>query len=300
MASDMNEAIFNSKQSLPNKLLQEDGTVTDIAGNLVTESVDAYTNKAALPNKFLNPDGTYSSLNEILASIIDTELFVVVSELPASGASNKIYLLVDGDKLIEYVWVNNKWDPIGMVEFDVSQYSTTEQMNEAIEDALDEAKEYADNLFNNIQVDPQIFYYDGVKTNYAFWNDLIKITTPVLIYMFQEDNKAFYSAYIVNPSAIASSSANRNITFTSMADTTQEFGGYTGYFQQIWRYNLTFTNGQVTSIYTSYEKMQISAIDPTKNYGGAFSPTQPWHPATKKYVDDSIATNITNALGGSY
>ena len=32
----------------------------------------------------------------------------------------------------------------------------------------------------------------------------------------------------------------------------------------------------------------------------AFTPTANYHPATKKYVDDSIKTAITDALGGSY
>lgn len=32
----------------------------------------------------------------------------------------------------------------------------------------------------------------------------------------------------------------------------------------------------------------------------AYTPTSDYHPATKKYVDDSIASAITDALGGSY
>lgn len=32
----------------------------------------------------------------------------------------------------------------------------------------------------------------------------------------------------------------------------------------------------------------------------AYTPTRDYNPATKKYVDDSIASAITDALGGSY
>lgn len=31
-----------------------------------------------------------------------------------------------------------------------------------------------------------------------------------------------------------------------------------------------------------------------------YTPTANYHPATKKYVDDAISTNITNMLGGNY
>lgn len=141
----MADFVFDSKQALPNKMLQADGSVTDLVGNPVVDSVEAYNSKPALPNKWLNPDGTYATLADILADIIDTEMFIVVEELPASGDPNKIYLLVEGDKLVEYHWTGSKWDPIGMVEFDVSQYSTTEQMNAAIATALNTAKAYTDN-----------------------------------------------------------------------------------------------------------------------------------------------------------
>jgi len=140
----MNEETYNDKPALPNKLLQKDGSITDLVGNPVTNATDVYNSKRALPNKWLNPDGTYSTLEEILAGSIGTDLFIVVEELPATGEPNKIYLLVDGDKLIEYHWTGTKWDPMGMVEFDISKYSTTEQMNTAIAAALNSAKTYAE------------------------------------------------------------------------------------------------------------------------------------------------------------
>lgn len=142
--SDIGKAVYDSKKALPNKLLKEDGTVTDLAGNTVIGAVDAYDNKPALPNKWLNPDGSYSTLNEIVASMIDNELFIIVDELPAVGEENKIYLLTQDDKLIEYIWVNNKWDPVGMVEFDITNYYTKAEVTQLIETSLNSAKAYAD------------------------------------------------------------------------------------------------------------------------------------------------------------
>ena len=141
----MDDNILNTKPALPNKLLQDDGTVTDITGKEVINSIDAYNKKPALPNKFLNPDGTYSTLNEIIASMVDTSIYVIVDELPAEGNPQKIYLVPDGKGgFIEYHWTGTKWDPIGMVEFDITKYSTTEQMNHAIATALQNAKDYTD------------------------------------------------------------------------------------------------------------------------------------------------------------
>ena len=142
--ADMNKAIYDSKQALPNKLMKEDGTVTDLAGNPTIGAVDAYENKPALPNKWLNPDGSYSTLNEIVASLIDNDIFVVVDELPETGETNKIYLLATDNKLVEYLWVNGEWDPVGMVEFDITNYYTKGETTQLISGALQSAKDYTD------------------------------------------------------------------------------------------------------------------------------------------------------------
>ena len=140
---------YDLKQSIPNKLLQRDGSITDFAGQTSTNPVMEYTNRPALPNKFLNPDGTYSTLNEIIASMVDTSIYVMVDELPQEGNPQKIYLVPDGKGgFVEYHWTGTKWDPVGMVEFDISKYSTTQEMMNAIEasalEALNEAKKYTD------------------------------------------------------------------------------------------------------------------------------------------------------------
>lgn len=284
----MSERAYNMKSALPNKVLDEDGNTTDLFGNPIVATSEAYKNKPSLPNKWLNPDGTYSTLTEIIAGAIDTDVFVIVDELPEEGNPNKIYLVSDGEGgFIEYHYVDGNWDPIGTVEIDLSQYSTTDEMNAAILAALNQAKAYADALFADVP--PQVIYYDGSKTNYAFWNDLIKITKPVLIYMFDNNNSASFVSYINNPSLIPSTSNTRKVVFICPSDYTRDSGGYTYYSQQKWTYNLVFTNGEVVAIGTSFDETKINTIDPTRAYGSAFEPTQSYHPATKKYVDDSLA-----------
>lgn len=151
MANEDTTYILKSKMAIPNKLLQDDGTITDLMGNVVVNPVTEYNNKQSLPNKFLNPDGTYSTLNEIISGAIDTELFVIVEELPEVGNPQKIYLVPDGEGgFVEYHFVNDKWDPIGLIHIDLSNYSTTQEMMNAIEAAvvqsLKDAKEYTDGV----------------------------------------------------------------------------------------------------------------------------------------------------------
>lgn len=104
-----------NKLAIPNKLLQEDGTITDLVGNSIDNPVNEYKLRPALPNKFLNSDGSYSTLSEILGEVIDTTLFIVVDILPETGDPNKIYLIPnDTGSFDEYFWNSkNQWDKIG-------------------------------------------------------------------------------------------------------------------------------------------------------------------------------------------
>lgn len=131
--SEMSEAILKSKLALPNKLLQDDGSITDITGNPILGSVPEYDAKASLPNKFLNADGTYSTLNEIFADIADTDLFVPVETLPEEGDPRKIYLVPNGSGTFDeyhYDATLKKWDPFGVL--DVSNLVTTEELNNVV------------------------------------------------------------------------------------------------------------------------------------------------------------------------
>lgn len=141
--------VLDSKPALPNKLLRDDGTITDITGAPVENAVEAYAAKQALPNKFLNPDGSYSTLNEIIASMVDTDLFIIVTELPSVGEKNKIYLVPKdkGSGFIEWLYADGQWDTIGEIDIDLSNYPTREEVQTAISAALSAAKQYTDANF---------------------------------------------------------------------------------------------------------------------------------------------------------
>lgn len=113
-----------NKLAIPNKLLQEDGTITDLVGNSIDHPVDEYEFRPALPNKFLNPDGSYSTLSEILGKIVDTTLFIVVDILPETGDPTKIYLIPnDTGSFDEYFWNSkNQWDKIGALNIPMQAF----------------------------------------------------------------------------------------------------------------------------------------------------------------------------------
>ena len=115
---------YDLKQSIPNKLLQRDGSITDFAGQTSANPVMEYTNRPALPNKFLNPDGSYSTLDELLGQMVDTTIFVVVDTLPTTGESNKIYLVPNNiGSFDEYFWNNkNQWDKIGALNVPMQSF----------------------------------------------------------------------------------------------------------------------------------------------------------------------------------
>lgn len=107
--------IYNSAKAIPNKLLNEDGSVSTIDKADTSNAVNAYKLRKALPNKFLNPDGSYSTLDALLGKIVDTTIFIVVDTLPETGSPNKIYLVPnDTGSFDEYFWNSkNQWDKIG-------------------------------------------------------------------------------------------------------------------------------------------------------------------------------------------
>lgn len=94
----------------------------------------------------------------------------VVDELPASGDSATVYLVLDkdsaGDLYTEYIYVNGAWENLGKQTVDLSAYSTTEQMNSAIAAAIATvySKSEVDNLLAN-KVDSSDF--DAYKQEVA-------------------------------------------------------------------------------------------------------------------------------------
>ena len=129
---------YELSKSLPNKWLNPDGSVTDGQGNIITPASESgallYTNSKAVVNKVIDTDGETKTYEQI-----SMDIFVPVDVLPETGEKNKIYLVPAKDgSFDEYYWIvdENKWEVLGNVAIDLSNYPTFDQMNAAISDAV--------------------------------------------------------------------------------------------------------------------------------------------------------------------
>ena len=301
--SEMGEAIFKSKKALPNKLMQEDGSITDMLGNPVTDSVTEYDSKTSLPNKWMNPDGSYSTLNEIIAGAIDTDLFIIVQELPATGEDNKIYLVPKdgGTGFVEWIYADGQWDTIGELEIDLSDYPTIEDMQQYVNEKI------AQQSFG-WTVGSGSFDY-GAKHSSSeilnMWNEIQnsnKITDVFVfvafspnLYIFKIDKNALN----VENTTVNIRSINQIYNNTNDASDSRVMYGQMGYL-----YVAINASGKITSVTTNYDRTSsyggYRVLLTGQNYSTPYIPQYPGSPATKKYVDDAIATNITTMLNGNY
>lgn len=269
----MSERAYNMKSALPNKVLDEDGNTTDLFGNAVTPTSEAYKNKPSLPNKWLNPDGTYSTLTEIIAGAIDTDVFVMVDELPEEGNPKKIYLVPDGEGgFNEYHYIDGKWDPVGTIDVGVS---------------------------------PQVFYWNGEidQTGVDFWNNLIPYNhdSALTVIVGRIDDINYVPSIIyVTPNFLIEKSSSVHV-YSYRYDDMFNSSSTSVIGIDVMDYTLVFQEDkQIRVIYSLHRSLQREILDTNHNYQKPYTPKYPGSPATKKYVDDSIATNITNVLGGSY
>lgn len=132
-----NATVYELSKALPNKLLNADGSITDFQGNIISPAnkvnAEVYKNSKAIANKFVTESGDTKTYAEI-----SLDMFIVVDTLPEKGEKNRIYLVPGENGMFdEYFWnENGKWDKIGEVSIDLTNYPTFDQMNAAIDDAV--------------------------------------------------------------------------------------------------------------------------------------------------------------------
>ena len=132
------DQVYEMSKSLPNKWLNPDGSITDGQGNIISPASEigkaVYKSSKSLVNKFVDTDGEIKTQAQI-----SMDIFTPVDKLPETGEKNKIYLVPANDGTFdEYYWLvdQNKWEMLGNVALDLSNYPTFDQMNEAIDNAV--------------------------------------------------------------------------------------------------------------------------------------------------------------------
>ena len=127
---------YELSKALPNKWLNPDGSITDGQGNIIspatTTMAAVYKTSKSIVNKFMDVDGKTKTYEQISINI-----FIPVDKLPEIGEKNKIYLVpAENGAFDEYYWINDKWELLGNVALDLSDYPTFNQMNSAINEAI--------------------------------------------------------------------------------------------------------------------------------------------------------------------
>lgn len=106
---------------------------TDLQG-FITNTVDDLVNYYTKSEVY-----TKQEVADLIGQISSIS-FEVVDQLPATGESNKIYLVPktpgSQDSYNEYVYINSGWERIGSTDIDLSQYATLDQVTSQISTAV--------------------------------------------------------------------------------------------------------------------------------------------------------------------
>ena len=126
---------FATKDELSNLATKDELAVVESkipdVSSFITKSVDD------LVNYYLKSETyTKAEVDRIIESVTSIS-FEVVTELPTTGESNKIYLKLKeesaNNSYEEYIWINEKWELIGSTEVDLSNYVTTDDFTLTLE-----------------------------------------------------------------------------------------------------------------------------------------------------------------------
>ena len=230
----------------------------------------------------------------------------VVDTLPEVGETDTIYLLKkdtpgDDNYYDEYVYTtNNGWEHIGDTSVDLTDYYT---------------KEETDNKLYNKQDKINRFYIVDCKNTLGdSFDEIMNIyDTDILNQLTNIMNECYTNGY--KSIAILFSGKNSFITYTRHGSdfSTQRYNYYLyGYLnledtsdidnttriytrivrteiRGTWNNNIFTTNGLFLKFGSSFIVPDTSQVL-TKTNTKSYTPTNDYNPATKKYVDDAVAS----------
>lgn len=214
----------------------------------------------------------------------------IVTELPTTGNSNKIYLILkenmeenSNDIYDEYLWINNKYEHIGSTDMNVdltpyatkqwvkdeipkilhlrNSYETEEELITVLQEAVDEHNNGKDVIIlSNTELDKE---NSSMSDVYYFPSNLTL-----------KNNKYILSGGVANLT-------NHNIT-TGIGSST-----YSGLSH--FKLEITVVNNIVTEYdWLEYDDTSLRVLEVNKNYGTPYTPQYPGSPATKKYTDEAV------------
>ena len=235
--------------------------------------------------------------------------FIVVNELPSENIDESaIYMIpsgeTEGNTYQEYIYVNGTWESLGgaSVEVDLTGYAT---------------EEYVDNTSAQVaSVKLEPYYWNGQgssssnQTNVVLFQSIINnMKEGKKVCVITTNTNDFRTKNLENVILFPATGIDVS-TYTGKLYFTSQGYNYlsvntTGYYEvtlMMRRYStyINMTEGVVTYVHKidAYNN-QVTADSGilAKNNKMQFIPTHDYNPATKKYVDDAIAT-LKAELGG--
>lgn len=170
--------------------------------------------------------------------------------------------------------------------------------------SITDAELGAATLYKIIFNDGQLHYsYDYVEEDaLAVATDMLKDLSEgkqVLVYLGNGDN-VYCRGFAYCTKLATSGSPSRYISFSGYTGTTTRMSDYQGasrlkidvpYFGI--KYNPNTLEAEALSFY--FNSISFSVLETNRNYSTVYVPTKDFHPATKKYVDDTVANSSSTS-----
>lgn len=236
----------------------------------------------------------------------------VVATLPETGRSDTIYLVkkehpTERNLYEEYIYTNGDWEHIGDTTVDLTDYYNKNQVDEKL-DGKQNILTAGDNIKlenNTISANLPTYvvdYSDTSENKAVVLKKMLELNRQGISFQLLLKRGNYYyplTEMVDNQSAKSASFMFNDVEYS---------GQLTKYgipYETIAYYNLFMTtndNNVRTSRPTSYTLQRGNSSNWAlgANNTEEYIPKSDFNPATKKYVDDSIKSAITDTLGGSY
>ena len=268
-----------------------------------------YANKVTAGFKSVELDG----MNLIFTLLDDTKATVAIPA-PADGKDGISVqdLSIDADgSLLCHMSDGSVIDAgkVPMTEVELTDYYTKEEINEIIENSGSSSYYILDGGgSSSVVYASDITLADNEETIRNIFDEVENNIIPTVFFKTKRYPGGLSSAPNVAYPTIVSISLNNDTTcfvdlYFTLFNTNSTYGnmrtgvaGYVRLKKDKTKDKVSVETYKFTNIYAPVNYNEFLSRTNTSSY----TPTENYHPATKKYVDDAIAAAITSALEGEY
>ena len=310
---------LNNKPKINNVELEGDKSLDELGiqpkGNYLTEIPEEYIDE----EEFSELTKDFATKEFVGNEISKIENIIVVNELPATGVPNKIYFVPKADTQTqdlfdEYVWINGKWEWITtkQIEVDLSNYYNKDEIDKALSNVSVDLSDYYDKneteevanqrikILNDSDFEAMINeYYPSwsEETSIRFTIGMLYVKYGAGIYKVNTTRRTelfrgiYYGALFIGKGSIILilDEGHSSIVLNSKGTASNCIAALYCSSNTI-KYDSLFTQFEYkTNVF--FEKLDNLEGGKylEKDNTTAYTPTADYHPATKKYVDDSVA-----------